>query len=71
MCSAGTVMKIIGRHNRLILLTMNLAQLSMVSKENLPKRTLPGPETFSGCTANTNIKIKQNILTYIYILKRE
>ena len=36
-----------------LLLTMNLAQLSMVSKENLPKEILPGPETFSGCTANT------------------
>ena len=40
MCSAGTVMYIIGRQNRPILLTMNLAQLSMVSKENLPKRNL-------------------------------
>ena len=28
------------RHNRPILLTKNLAQLSMVSKENLPKRKL-------------------------------
>ena len=42
----------------------------MVSKKNLPKRNAQGPETFSGCTANTNIKIKQNILIPIHFEER-
>ena len=66
MCSAGTVMKIIGRHNRLILLTMNLAQLSMVSKENLPKRNLTrsGNLFWMHCKYKHKNKTKY---TYIYI----
>ena len=67
MCSAGTVMSIVGRHNRPILLIMNLAQLSMVSKENLPKRNLTrsGNLFWMHCKY-TNMKIKQNVLIYIY-----
>jgi len=34
----------------------DLAQLSKVNKENLPKKTSPGPETFSECTAKLLVK---------------
>ena len=46
---------------------MNLAQLSMVSKENLPKRNLTrsGNLFWMHCKY-TNMEIKQNILIYIY-----
>ena len=46
---------------------MNLAQLSMVSKENLPKKNLTrsGNLFWMHCKY-TNIKIKQNIL-YVYL----
>ena len=53
-----------------ILLTMNLAQLSMVSKENLPKKNLTrsGNLFWMHCKY-TNMEIKQNILIYIHRLK--